>query len=188
MYDGDYQTCLDLLAPSDGHPHPSRGTALGIIVDRAPPGNELAVIQTIDQLLAWGANIDTRDDGGMSALHKVKNPKLVAHLLKRGANMRGPDLTPLQMANSLPIIEVFMLHGAKPDEFKAACFRTTPEREAHITAFYNRILAARRATLVFIGLRKKCPLFDVIGKDPAIQLAKTIYQTRGDVVWEKVVP
>jgi len=88
------------------------------------------------------------------------------------------------------ISKLFMLHGAKPSEFEtrrpggAQNYYPSPE----IMRFYEGILKARKSIICLIGIHKKCLLLKSIGKDGVTEIARAIYQTRGDPAWSQTVP
>lgn len=189
---GEYKTFLGLVTPSKVNEFlvPDY-TALILLVEYVRTNDSPEIFPTIDQLLSWGANINAQNNEGWSALHKAtnhQNAKLVAHLLERGANMRlksrWADLTSIQQAFDPGCCELFLLRGAKPQEFAAGCYRRNKTRDGHIEKFYTRIVNARRTVTTFLGIYKNCRLLQLVGKDITLQLAKTIYQTRGNLAWD----
>ena len=168
---------------------------------------EQQVEKVVDQLLAWGANIDAVDEDGYTALHMaVDGMKLVllAHLLKRGANMRIAARLFSGFSNELTVIqntcyrqsrtggtrmsELLMLRGAKLEEFNGSTPHTKFFPNLDMINFYARIERTRKTTTCLLGVRNRSPLLKLVGKDIVHQIARTIYQTRGNKLWEQPVP
>jgi hypothetical protein len=193
---GRYQDFLKLVKPEKvNDPIYEGGSVLVLFASCAPIDGPLGQGMVVDQLLEWGADINASDGGEMTALHRAvsrSNPGLIRHLLRRGADMRRKSkwagLTPIQLTTGSYSYEIFMLHGAKPGEFEASCFKTKESRETNIKDFYGRIVAARRIATIFIGMSKRSPLLRLVVKDMVLQIARAIYSTRGNILWNPPVP
>jgi len=166
-------------------------------------------MKIVDQLLAWGANINAPGKMGKTALRRAigrSDVPMVAHLLRRGADMR--KVTTNKAWNSIrsafdlevltrkpedrlgyPISELLILHGAKLEEFRVCMTERSKEEDFQFyTDFYTRLRNARDSIVILLGVRRRSPLLKLIGKDLVLQLAKDLYSTRGNPVWNQAVP
>jgi hypothetical protein len=150
--------------------------------------------RVIDKLLERKANINATDRDGKTPLYYAvqnRHDFIIPFLLARGANMRYKPKhrqSILQLAlfieNAIPkfpMVTTFMLAGAKPEEL----IDWSEELTEPMKKFYEGILRTRKVACVLIGARKHSPLLKLIGKDCLILIAKTIYQTRGEPVWDQ---
>jgi hypothetical protein len=193
--DKKYQEFLKVVGPRGATARLRLGwTPLIIFAAQGGSSADPSKIQVVDQLLAWSTDIHAFDQDGHNVLSNAicaRNNMLVVHLIKRGANMRSKigtnQLTAIQYAgcyeatgDKIPICEILMLRGAKPDEFKV-----NDMLNENVEKFYARIVSSRRTTTCLLGVRNRSPLLKLVGKDIMLQLAKAIYQTRGGKVWEQ---
>ena len=162
-------------------------------------------IKLIKRLLEWKVNINAQDYLGETPLYLAivkKDIAIIPFLLANGANRRI-KITPLgergtasatslvgffeRKTEEIPMTKLFMLNGAKIDEF----FEDAPEAHARFprnpaaVEFYESILRARQIAAILIGLHrcKRSPLFLICGKDCISLIARIVYSTRGDCVW-----
>jgi len=162
-------------------------------------------IKLIKRLLEWKVDINGQNVSGETPLYLAiikKDIAIIPYLLENGAN-RTIKITALgergtASATSLvgffeckteeiPMTKLFMLNGAKIDEF----FEDAPEAHAKFprnpvaVKFYESILRARQISLILLGLHrfKRSPLFAIGGRDCISLIAKMIYSTRGDFLW-----
>lgn len=155
-----------------------------------------ARMQVIKKLIAMKADINAIDSNGSTPLWNAVacyDHTIIPFLLEQGANPRVQPSGCLKLSafacskekliSSCPIVRQFMLRGIKLEEFHSEDEGIAPN--ADMVKFYESILEARKAATIFIGLRQKCPLLKLIGKDVMLLIAKTIYQTRGNPVWNK---
>ena len=206
----DYDEFWNII--SSGHPDDicySGENALHIIL--AHPmlmidPNTPARIKIIKQLLEWKVNINVQDVSGETPLYNAVTKRdidIIPFLLANGANMRikitppngNGTATALSYAyrllesksEQIPMLKIFMLHGAKIDEF----YGDAPEIHANepynpaVIKFYKSILRARQIATVLVGMHryKRSPLFSICGKDCVSLIAHIIYDTRGGPVW-----
>ncbi|MEI7986384.1 MAG: ankyrin repeat domain-containing protein [Armatimonadota bacterium] len=209
---------LELLG-QDGARENLRGGVTGLMIFvRSGSSMSLGRIEVVDQLLAWGTDINAADHDGNTALHfAMKHPSAakVNCLLQRGANLRlanARGMTPLQVLGSMwttndcrsashrtDAIAPSIRHPSHILEEPAKAFMlhgAKPEEFAFsdpvllesALKFYARILAARNASTCLIGCIGKSRLARLVGKDILIQLARSTYQTRAQNIWSKTDP
>ena len=160
----------------------------------------------IDDVLRMGADVNflgrwdrTPLVNVVLAIHAID---LVLLLLERGANMRKIStrgLTAIQWACKMeakrddnPISRIFVVRGAKLEEFEIKESATQNHKallpNQQTIDFYRRIAIPRAVVICFLGLRHKVPLLRGLGKDIMRYLAKLIYQTRGQDIWDSASP
>ena len=154
----------------------------------------------VDKLLELGADVNaTHCDGRTALLEAVqcRNVTLIKHLLSRGANMKTvsgrEQRTIIQTVGcieiattDIPISKLFMMNGAKPNEFEVKEFKCSAKLDARRK--FAGIMASLKSITCFIGMRNKSPLLKIVGKDVVSVISRFVYQTRGDKVWEQLVP
>lgn len=159
----------------------------------------------IDDVLKMGADVNFLGRWDRTPLVNVilvHGIDLILHLLERGANMRTIStrgLTAIQWAckmeakrHDIPISRIFMMRGAKLEEFEIKESATRSHQtllpSQQTVDFYRRIEIPRAVVICFLGLRHEVPLLRVLGKDIMRYLAKLIYQTRGQDIWDSALP
>jgi len=167
----------------------------GLSFPANPKEDTIARINVIKKLIEMKSDINSVDEYGASPLWNAvscRDINIIPFLLEQGADMRWcpPESGGLCIfacireldSPNFPIVKQFMLHGIKLEELSDGKHVTPSEP---MVKFYDNILRTRKATILLIGLRQKCPLLKLIGKDCLILIAKTIYQTRGEPVWDQ---
>jgi hypothetical protein len=168
-------------------------------------------IKVIKQLLDWKVDINAQNTRQTALYLAVdgQNTSIVRYLIENGANIRlsnnePEELTILSLAwyaerdkdeddsykmsiTEMPMVKMFMLKGARPDEFILKNNNDTYKANEPMLQFYQGILNAREITTLIIGIHKykKSPLFLIPGKDCIFMIARAIYETRGDFNWIK---
>ena len=154
-------------------------------------------IELFHAILAAGIDIDATDWQGDTALHYAilkEHVGILKLLLEKKADItiaNKTGFTPPQQACLLegwkadfPLCKAFLLKGVKPLAFKVDKYPSSSDG-SRIAKFYEGIRVARKVTILFIGLRSKCPLLKLIGKDILLLIAQIIYTTRGEPVWNQ---
>jgi N-glycosylase/DNA lyase len=210
-----YDVFLSLVQPEKANEEVGFGfTPLHILVKTlgyGPGGSRLLAAyeprrKTVDTLLDWGVNINQASflEKRTPLWEAVQNAEghMVAHLLKRGADMRllvytisskGP-LTILQWDSYFTrkyeeensrLMKLFMMHGAKPEEFRIEKVTKVDDflETEQMKELYGRIVNTREALTALIGSRERSPTLRIVGKDIVRYLAQIVYQTRDQDCW-----
>jgi Ankyrin repeats (many copies) len=163
-----------------------------------------ARIKVIKQLLEWGIDINTQDSAGETALYCAvgnNDIAIIPFLLECGTDMHNPykisglenfgGVSPLNLAYKMECVgddilmtKMFMLKGARREEF----LKTGQAFTTSMLEFYESILLARQISTIIVGLHryKKSKLFLINGKDCISLIARIVYSTRGDSIWNNL--
>lgn len=170
----------------------------GLSIPTDPKEDTIARTKVIKKLIEMKSDINAVDDYGATPLWNAVScydVNIIPFLLEQGADVRKNPPHSLELClfachkevkiPSCPIIKQFMLHGIKLDELYSKNGEIEPTKQ--MVNFYEKILRVRKVLSVFIGLKSKSSLLKLIGRDCLILIARTIYQTRGQSIWDKVM-
>ena len=165
--------------------------------DQLDPDNSITEIKVMKELLVMKATVNTRCIDNSTPLYQAvlrQAAPIVAFLLENKADMRverRDDYTPIRLAcikehgrGSFPMCRMFMMCGAKLEEFEAWSGDHYGPNEA-MKQLSRQIVKARRATLAFLSLNKKSHLLKLVGKDILRYLSELVWETRGRSEWER---
>jgi hypothetical protein len=153
----------------------------------------------LDQLVKWGSSLTVLDKDGRTpliwAVIHCDLPMVKHIVVKHGVNMKGSDAkgrTAIQWTDicwkrwnepAPPIDEFFMMSGARPSDFIEGSGTRMWVRDS-VYKFYKRIDNTRDVLIAFLGSRKKSAILTRVPRDIMVYLAKLVYQTRGQEIWD----